>query len=123
MNQQQILKRYSIWFFIALFALTLPAFAEAQISFAPAAQYNLPEEGAYYYPPCITSADYNGDGRPDIAVCSAVEGAARVGVFINKGDGTLLSPVIYRTGSGETTGLAAIDLNLDGHPDLVALSN
>lgn len=123
MNQHQILRRYSIWFLLALFAFALPTSAEAQISFAPAVQYNLPEQGNHYYPPCIVTADLNGDDRPDIAVCGGFDGPAGVGVFMNKGNGTLLAPLIYGTGSGETKGLAAIDLNQDGHPDLVALSN
>ncbi len=71
----------------------------------------------------MVAADFSGDGRPDVAVCTGSGGAAGVAIFLNKGDGTLLSPVVYGTGSGVTLGLASIDLNRDGHPDLVAFSN
>lgn len=108
-----------IFSFVVLFLILNPFIAHAQIRFASPQQYNLPQPGGAQ---CMVAADFNGDGYADIAVCVGSGGAAGVGVFMNKGDGTFLPPVIYGTGSGVTVGLVAIDLNVDGHSDLVAIT-
>jgi hypothetical protein len=68
----------------------------------------------------IAAADLNGDTRPDLVV--GVHGGFEV--LLNKGDGTFLAPVFYGTNSGDgALAIALIDLNRDGHIDIVALSD
>lgn len=62
-------------------------------------------------------ADFNGDGRADIAGASA-----GVRVMLNNGDGTFRAAVEYPTGR-PTQDIAAGDLNGDGKLDLVATNN
>jgi hypothetical protein len=63
----------------------------------------------------MVSADFNGDGHPDLAV---VESGSRVQIFAGSSSGTLAAqtPITLTGGSG--AGLAAGDFNGDGKPDL-----
>src|SRR5438128_1111800 len=78
----------------------------AQLKFAPPLRYPLTNIEAAL---CMTAIDLNGDSRPDIALCTSSGGLASVTVYLNKGDGTLLAPVVYAIGP-RTAGLAVIDL-------------
>src|ERR1017187_4881365 len=86
----------------------------SQITFAPAVLYPLTQLAQSGQRGCAVTADFNGDGHPDIAVCAA----GGIWLYLNKGDGTFLSA--YPIGSPVVTGIVAVDLNRDGHPDLVA---
>ena len=74
----------------------------------------------------IVSADFNGDGYPDIATLS---NRGLVEVLLNKGDGTFPStPAYYFIGEDYNDAsyphmLAVADFNKDGHPDLVIVDN
>ncbi len=68
--------------------------------------------------PYLALGDFNGDGRPDIAV----GGQSTISVLINNGDGSFQSPVSY-TVSGTISALATADLNGDGDLDLIAASS
>lgn len=76
----------------------------------------------------IISADFNGDGYPDIATLS---NRGLVEVLLNNGHGTFpATPAYYFVGEDYNNGggqypqqLAVADFNKDGHPDLVAIDN
>jgi hypothetical protein len=81
-------------------------------TFQPAVSYQ-----AGYGPNGIVSADFNGDGRLDIAAADYLDGS--VSVLLGNGDGTFQSPVSYTVGSAPTR-VTAVDLDGDGILDLVA---
>jgi FG-GAP-like repeat len=87
----------------------------AQITFAPAVSYPLVSNAQSHLWGCQATGDFNGDGRPDVAVC----GVGGIWVFMNKGDGTFLSP--FPVGSTPDV-LAVADLDKDSHPDLISTS-
>jgi uncharacterized protein (TIGR03437 family) len=97
---------------VALFCL--PA-ARAQISFST------PSVSATQKAPIwMVTADFNGDGKPDLAVANG--GTQSVTVSLGNGDGTFRTPVPYSTGSTCAVNyLAAGDFNNDGKQDLLAL--
>jgi hypothetical protein len=66
----------------------------------------------------VTTADFDGDGKLDVAETDAGDGSEGVlRVFRGTGKGTLLNPRVYKI--PDTPGaLAAGDLNGDQHPDL-----
>lgn len=70
--------------------------------------------------PYLVLGDFNGDGKPDIAICGGLNGGVG-SILINNGDGTFKSPVNYSV-SGNVQALAAGDLNGDGKLDLVVPS-
>ena len=61
-------------------------------------------------------ADFNGDGKPDLA---AAMGSNRVAIRLGNGNGTFGVPTEYVTGGENPTAMAAGDMNLDGNTDLV----
>lgn len=64
----------------------------------------------------VIAADLNGDGRPDIAF----SGGHRVGVMLNKGNGTFFPTVYYNGGAAQFNGwIAAGDFFKTGRVDLV----
>jgi hypothetical protein len=73
-----------------------------------------PTTGETYNPQL---ADFNGDGKLDVAAVNAT-GMASVAVLRGNGDGTLQAAVNVATQSN-TWGLVATDFNLDGKPDLI----
>lgn len=68
----------------------------------------------------ITTADFNGDGIPDLATANPASN--NVSILLGHGDGTFAAPVSY--GAGNTCEfLAAGDFNGDGKPDLAVTNN
>ncbi|MDE3164731.1 MAG: VCBS repeat-containing protein [Acidobacteriota bacterium] len=66
------------------------------------------------------TADFNGDGKPDLAVGNA--GSSSISIFLGKGDGTFTAAtVIPLPGGCAVSYLAAPDFNADGKPDLLAV--
>jgi len=68
----------------------------------------------------IAAADFNGDGRLDIALSNG-DGAA---VMLGNGDGTFGAPIqVLNTLASPARGLVAGDFNNDGKQDLVVVAN
>ncbi len=65
-------------------------------------------------PESITVGDFNGDGKPDVAVATQSSGAA---VLLGYGDGTFQTAVNYSSG-GQFRSIIAADLDGDGKLDL-----
>ena len=77
-------------------------------------------------PSIEATADFNGDGIPDLAVLSsnnAYGGPYTVAVFLGKGDGTFLAgPTIQPSGMQAYPYMISGDFNGDGKPDLAILT-
>jgi hypothetical protein len=65
-------------------------------------------------------ADVNGDGNLDII--SGVDGGTGVDVYLGNGDGSFQPVSVVGTTLTDVSSVAAVDLNGDGKPDLVAVS-
>src|SRR5207244_1095803 len=73
-------------------------------------------------PSDLAAADFNGDGKIDLAVTDE-EGANAVAILLGNGDGTFQNPLEYTVGVGPVV-ITAADFNGDGKPDLlVAVTN
>ena len=69
-------------------------------------------------PSSITVADFDGDGNLDFAVAN--NGGKSVSVLLGDGSGTTFSTSTFGLTNGSTpNAILAVDLNRDGHPDLV----
>jgi hypothetical protein len=90
------------------------------------------KNGGLYHVPLperVLAANLNGDTHPDLAVlaycgrnvktCSS----GAVAVLLNKGNGTFGSPQFFNVKGVGPDGIAATDLNLDNHTDLVVANN
>ena len=69
-------------------------------------------------PRSVAVADFNGDGKPDLAVTNQ----SKVVVFLGNGDGTFGAAVFYDA-DNNAHGLAVGDFNGDGKPDLAATNS
>jgi len=79
------------------------------LSFSPAVSYP-----AGTAPASVVKADFNGDGRLDLA--AGTSGNA-VNILLGNGNGTFRNPMSYPSGA-PTSSLAVGDFNGDGKPDL-----
>jgi hypothetical protein len=71
-------------------------------------------------PTQLAVADFNGDGRPDLAVTNRTQDT--VTVLLGNGDGSFQAPQNYKV--GRTPIFVAVgDFNLDGKPDMVVANN
>jgi hypothetical protein len=68
-------------------------------------------------PGSLVAADFNGDGRMDIAI--GMSGGGAVAVLLGNGNGSFKPAVSYPAGIGNMNYLAWMDLNGDGNLDLI----
>ncbi len=80
------------------------------LSFSPAVSYPVGP-----YPQAVVTADFNGDGRADLAAANSGDGT--VSLLLGTGDGSFQAA---RTSPGGGAIVAAGDFNGDGNADLVA---
>jgi hypothetical protein len=77
-------------------------------------------------PSSVTAADFNGDGRPDLAVANSSSGTASVYLNVTT-PGTILSgnftaKVDFPTNTSSQQSIFASDVDGDGRPDLIVTS-
>jgi hypothetical protein len=73
--------------------------------------------GSLSEPTSVEVADFDLDGKPDLAVSSPITG--NLEVLSGNGDGTFQAPQPYSLGGYTGYGAAATDINGDGRPDLL----
>ena len=89
-------------------------------TFRPAVNYEL---GGSFNPVSVVVADFNGDGKLDLAIGRK---GVEVSVLLGNGDGTFQPAVSYSMGSRPSnyfTYVAVGDFNGDGKPDVAAVTN
>jgi large repetitive protein len=72
-------------------------------------------------PSGIVVADFNKDGKPDLAVIMGDGGFSSVAILLGNGDGTFTTAAISGTPNSSTV-VAVGDFNSDGNPDFVKAS-
>src|SRR5574342_127421 len=111
--------------FGAFLALSLPLLSivestgAATVSFKPPVTYSVP--GPY----AIAVADFDGDGKLDLAVAdvgnAAIGDDGGISILLGNGDGTF-QPANHMAGGKNPFSLAAGDFNGDQHFDLVMVN-
>src|SRR5579872_1822831 len=104
------------WAMAALVVWMVPTGRAAQsFSFHPAVSYPA-QNGSL----ATVSADFNGDGKPDLAVGNAA--SSSISIFLGNGDGSFSAGPVVTLGSAcAVSAVAAGDFTADGLPDLLAV--
>ena len=89
--------------------------AQGQVSFLDRRDFPVGAD-----PRSVAVGDFNGDGRPDLAVANS--GSNNVSVLLGNGDGTFQAPRHF--GAGDSPQSVAVgDFNGDGRPDLAVANS
>ena len=83
--------------------------------------FTAPVNGANF----LAVADFNGDGKPDVAVfnnCDASCTGSSVSIFLNTGNGTFSDPNVYEGGGVTERAIVTGDFNGDGKMDIAVLN-
>jgi uncharacterized protein (TIGR03437 family) len=92
-------------------------------TFGAATNLPPPNSNSNFMPSAIVAGDFNGDGKPDLAVGYSNPNdllqASSIVLLLGKGGGTFQSPVNISVPAGVVT-LSAGDINNDGKLDLIA---
>ncbi len=70
----------------------------------------------------LVTADFNGDGKLDIAAVNNATTPGQVAILLGNGDGSFQTPIEYSVGTAPAA-IAVGDFNQDGIPDLVVANN
>ena len=70
------------------------------------------------YSASIAVADFNGDGKLDLALTNSEGSTNAVAIVLGNGDGTFQNPPLLYSAGLLPTGLVSLDVNGDGKPDL-----
>jgi len=104
-----------------VFASLIPALGTGAFLYsAPAISFNAPRSYLTGAPAnSVATADFNGDGIPDMAVTSGADGGTVniVSIFLGSGHGAFKPPLTYSVGA-DPAALAIGDFNHDGKLDL-----
>src|SRR5579862_7404623 len=102
----------NVAFFCVLLSATSSS-AQAQTYVFGTASYSAP--GLSTPPPMVT-ADFNGDGIPDVAMLGSISSGQVLSIFLSKPDGSFAPRVDYLV---QGNGFAVGDFNGDGKVDVV----
>jgi len=70
------------------------------------------------YATSIAVADFNGDGKPDLALSDSSGPFNSIAILVGNGDGTFQNPPLLYSAGLLPAGVISLDLNGDGKPDL-----
>jgi len=70
------------------------------------------------YSTSITVADFNGDGKLDVALTNSEGPTNAIAIVLGNGDGTFQNPPLLYSAGLLPTGVVTLDVNGDGKPDL-----
>jgi hypothetical protein len=99
--------------FLFTIAFAAPGVAQT-VSFSARRDFAI-SSGIYAGPYAVAVGDFNGDGKPDLAVANWL--SSNVSMLLGNGDGTFQAVRNFDVGSGPRS-VAVGDFNGDGKPDL-----
>jgi len=101
------------------FRVALLCAALGALSFGQALSYNRYDLTVGSFTQKVAIADFNHDGKPDIAYLLSGGSAPSVSILLGQGNGTFFGP-LTTTFSGAAKIMAVGDLNNDGFPDVIS---